>query len=290
MGLAMNGIKIVTRRERDVLGEGPLWSPARNSLFWVDVVGQQLHCLRFGDGTISSWSMPEPIGWIVERNNSDGFLIGLKSGFALFWPDPFRIEKIGNPEPHRPHNRLNDAKADRFGRIWAGSKDDHNKEATGALYRLDADHTWSRQDDGYCVANGPTFSMDYRILYHTDTSARVVYAFNLSGDGELSEKRVWLRFQEDWGYPDGMTTDAEGCVWIAHWGGARISRFLPNGTLDRIIRMPATNITSIAFGGNDLRRLFVTSAMLGCEQEQAAGCLFELDSGVQGIAPHTFAG
>ena len=287
----MNKIKIVDRAERDTLGEGPVWSSRLSSLLWVDIVGQKIHRLHLPTDSISTWSVPEPIGWILERRDKEGFVVGLKSGFAFVWLDPFRIEKIGNPESDRPHNRLNDAKVDRWGRIWAGSKDDRDQEVSGALYRLDANLTWSRQDDGYWVANGPTFSLDHHTMFHADSGARVVYAFDLEEDGTLARRRAWRRFPEDWGYPDGMTTDTEGSIWIAHWGGARISRFSPDGTLDRSITLPTRNITSISFGGNDLRRMFVTSATLGGEGEPAAGALFELlDVGVQGVAPYDFAG
>lgn len=286
----MTEIRIVERSGRDTLGEGPLRSPRLNSLFWVDIIDQRLNRVQLENGVVSSWPMPETICWIVERSAGVGFVIGLKGDAALFEHDPFRIERIGTLEPDRPNNRLNDAKVDDHGRIWAGSKDDRDQDATGALYRLDTDYTWSRRDDGYLVANGPTFGLDSRTLYHADTGARVVHAFDLSEDGMLSNKRVWLRFNRDWGYPDGMTTDAEGSIWIAHWAGGRISRFFPDGFLDRSISMPATYITSITFGGADLRRMFVTSAAVGCEHESAAGQLFELDAGVQGIAPRAFLG
>lgn len=286
----MSKIQIVDRAERDALGEGPVWSSRLSSLFWVDIVGQKIHRLHLPTGSISTWPVPVPIGWILERRTEEGFIAGLKTGFAFVWLDPFRIETIGNPETDRHHNRLNDAKVDRWGRIWAGSKDDRDQEVSGALYRLDANLTWSRQDDGYSVANGPTFSLDHHTMFHTDSGARVVYAFDLGEDGTLCRRRVWLRFHEEWGYPDGMTTDAEGGIWIAHWGGARVSRFSPDGTLDHSIALPASNITSIAFAGNDLRRMFVTSATLGSEGEPTAGALFELDAGVQGIAPYNFAG
>lgn len=286
----MNELKIVPRTEQDLLGEGPTWSARSDSLYWVDILGQKVHRLVLATGLISTWSVPEPIGWVVERRDQDGFLAGLKSGFALLWLDPFRIERIGNPEPDRERNRLNDAKVDSHGRVWAGSMDNQLQQPTGAFYRVDPDHTWSRQDDGYKVANGPTFSVDCRTVFHTDSIARAIYAFDLNDDGTLSGRRVWLEFPEEWGYPDGMTTDAEGYIWVAHYGGARISRFSPDGTLDRVIPMPAANITSIAFGGSDLRRMFVTSASIGRETESAAGALFEVDAGVQGIAPCYFAG
>jgi sugar lactone lactonase YvrE len=267
-----------------------MWCDSQNALFWVDIFGKKIHRLCPATGQIRSWLVPELIGWIIERRNGNGFVAGLKSGFAFLGLDPVSIEWIGNPETDRPFNRPNDAKADRQGRIWAGTKDDRDQEATGALYRLDPGLQWSRVDDRYAVANGPTFSLDYRTVFHTDSAARTVYALDLADNGDIVKRRVWLRFEEEWGYPDGMATDAEGCIWIAHWGGARVSRFRANGKLDRSIAMPTTNITSVTFGGPDLGQMFVTSASYGCEGEPDAGALFEVDAGVEGIPTNTFAG
>jgi D-xylonolactonase len=272
------------------LGEGPLWSPSRQALFWVDIRAPALHRLDMESGAVASWPTPEPIGWIIERAGRDDFIIGIKSGFALLTLDPFAISPIGNPEPDRPHNRLNDAKADPCGRIWAGSMDDREQEVSGALYRLDPDLSWSRQDDGYLVANGPAFSLDGAILYHTDSGRRVIYAFDLAPDGTLSGKRVFITFDSEWGYPDGMTVDAEGGLWVAHWGGGRVSRFRPDGSLERSIRLPATNVTSVAFGGSSLTSMFVTSSADGMDQEDRAGALFLLEPGVAGLPPRGFAG
>ena len=172
--------------------------------------------------------------------------------------DPFAITHLCDPEPDRPHNRLNDAKVDAWGRIWAGSKDDRDEVASGALYRLDPDGAWSRHDDDHIVTNGPTFSPDGRIMYHSDSGRRTVHRYALRPDGSLADKEVFLRFEDAWGYPDGMTTDADGGLWIAHWGGGRLSRFRADASLDRSIALPVSNVTNILFAGADLERMFVT--------------------------------
>jgi sugar lactone lactonase YvrE len=287
----MSNVRIVQRPNSDELGEGPMWSSRQNALFWVDIFRQRLNRLSLGSGEISTWDMPERIGWIVEREGRSDFIIGLKSGFAALSLEPFSIQHIGNPEPERPQNRLNDAKTDAAGRIWAGSMDDRETgEASGALYRLDPDLTWSRRDDDYVIANGPTFSPDGRTMYHTDTGRATVFAFDLNAEGELSNKRVFLKFEQDHGHPDGMTTDSEGGVWIAHWGAARISRFRPDSIFDRSISLPANNITSIVFAGPGLDRMFVTSARLRSQGEREAGSLFEVEAGVRGNRAVPFAG
>jgi sugar lactone lactonase YvrE len=234
--------------------------------------------------------MPEKIGWAIECTDDRRFIIGLKSGFARLDIDSMEIQRIGHPEPDRPHNRLNDAKVDGAGRIWAGTMDDREIAASGALYRLDPSLAWTRHDDGYGVTNGPTFSSDGTTLYHTDSLNRTVFAFDLTEAGTLANKRVFLRFDDSWGYPDGMCTDSDGGIWIAHWGGGRVSRFSPDGRLDRSIALPASQITSCAFGGSGLDRMFVTSAAVGVEDEPLAGALFEVESGARGMAPRLFGG
>lgn len=277
-------------RARALLGEGPVYDARDEALYFVDIKGQEL--CRFGleDGAQRRWAVPEPIGWVAPRAAHPGFVAGFKSGFALLDLDPFHIVPLGSPEPERATNRLNDAKVDAQGRIWAGSKDDEDKRTSGALYRLDPTLCWTRVDDGYGVANGPTFSLDGRTLYHADSAARVVYRFNVAADGSVSERKVFVRFDEAWGYPDGMTTDAEDGVWIAHWDGARISRFTPDGALDRSIAFPVSRPTSCAFAGRSLQRMFVTSAAVGGDDEELAGSLFEVDAGVRGAPTFAFAG
>jgi sugar lactone lactonase YvrE len=286
----MAPVKAISRESRDILGEGPIWSASRNAVFWVDIFGRQVHRLEFENGSTTTWSVPERIGWIVEREGRDEFVAGLKTGFVHLQLDPFSIQPIGDPEPDRPQNRLNDAKTDAAGRIWCGSKDDSEQTSSGALYRLDPDFTWSRHDDGYGVTNGPAFSTDGKTMYHTDSPLRTVFAFDIDEQGELSRKREFIRFESGWGYPDGMATDAERGLWVAHWGGARISRFHPDGRLDRSIPIPATNVTSIVFAGPELDRMFVTSAAFGCEDEPMAGALFEVEANVRGYPVRPFAG
>jgi len=278
------------------LGEGPLWSPREAALYWVDIKAPALHRYRPEDGDKTSWVMPEPIGWVIERANGEGLVAGFKDrGFAFLTPGTMMPEIIGQPEPDYPDNRFNDAKADAQGRIWAGTMDDNEREAHGSLYRLDPDLDWHRVDKGYVVTNGPAISPDGGTLYHTDTFEGTIYAFDISKDGRLKNKRVFISIPEGDGYPDGMTCDAEGCLWVAHWGGWRITRFTPSGQADRVVQMPVSQVTSVAFGGADLKRLFITSASIGLSEKELAeqplaGGLFEIDPGVTGLPAGQFGG
>jgi len=279
-----------------ILGEGPLWSAREGALYWVDIKAPALHRYRPSDGDKTSWVMPERIGWVIERANGEGLIAGFKGrGFAFLTPGTMAPETIGQPEPDYPDNRFNDAKADAAGRIWAGTMDDNEREASGALYRLDPDLEWYRMDRGYTVTNGPAISPDQRRLYHTDTFEGTIYAFDLADNGKLSNKRAFVTIPEGDGYPDGMTCDAEGGLWVAHWVGWRYTRFTPGGEVDRVIEMPVAQVTSCAFGGADLDRLSVTSASVGLDEEDReeqpqAGGLFEIVPGVKGLPGGQFGG
>jgi D-xylonolactonase len=290
-GAVMSDFQVIERAQRDQLGEGPFWSARENALYWVDIKAPRVNRLALDERAVDSWPMPEAIGWLIERRNGAGFVAGFKSGFAMLTLDPLTISPIADPEPLSPDTRMNDAKADARGRIWAGTMDEQDQaRPIGSLYRLDPDLSWRSADGGYHIANGPAFSPDQRTLYHADSARRVVYRYDLTDEGGLENKRAFVTFADDWGYPDGMTVDEEGCVWIAAWGGGRINRFAPDGVLDRSIALPASQVTSCAFGGPRLDRLFVTTAAMGREDEPSAGALFEVDARCRGLPPGQFGG
>ena len=286
---SIGGFEVVPHGCRDELGEGPIWSARDQAIYWVDILDPSVHRLSLADQRSHTWKMPETVGWLIERQKQPGFIAGFTSGFAQLHLDPLTVQPLDDPEPDIENNRMNDAKVDTAGRIWAGTMDRDGARASGALYRLDPDHSWHKMDAGYLVTNGPTFSPDGRILYHTDTLRRTIYRFDLQPDGTITGKRPLITFPEDTGYPDGMTTDCEGCLWVAHWGGGRITRFTADGDVVRVIPLPATQITSCVFAGPRLDRMFVTSAA-GGRTEPLAGELFEIDPGVRGCAATLFGG
>jgi xylono-1,5-lactonase len=273
-----------------ILGEGPLWVARESAVYWVDIKGRALHRLSLADESHTRWSMPQMLGWVAARRDHPGFIAGFESGFARLFLDPVRIEPVCAPEAHLPSSRMNDAAVDRAGRIWAGTMDDREQAPTGCLYRLDAAGNCTRHDTGYVVSNGPTFSPQHDVLYHTDTTRRVIYRFALRADGSLGAREEFVVFPEEWGWPDGMATDLEGGIWVAHWGGSRLSRFLPNGRLDRVIELPVAQVTSCCFAGPTLERMFVTTASIGRSDEPSAGFLFEVEPGVRGAPTYAYAG
>ena len=277
---------------RAILGEGPLWSPSLDRLIFVDILGSRLIAWSPTSGDAPEWTLPEPCCWLIERADGNGFLAGLRTRIVHLALDlitgPEIVAELARPEAGIPGNRFNDGKADPWGRAWAGTMDEREKEKRGWLYRIDPDGAVTRQDGPYGVANGPAFSPDGRTLFHTDSAAREVYAFDLSPQGELANKRVHIRFSDKDGYPDGMTTDAEGGLWIAHWDGGRITRFDPQGLPERSISLPCSRVTSCAFFGRELETLAVTTARYQRSAEPLAGALFTVAPGVRGLPAARF--
>ena len=280
-----------------VLGEGPVWDARTGALWWVDIKGPAIHRLMLGDdphacGDRRSWTPPFRVSALAPRSRS-GLIAATERGFAHVDPEAASYELLHDPESDRPGNRSNDGKVDGRGRFWAGTMDDAEEAASGALYRLDPDLRTTRVDDGYKVTNGPAFGPDGRVMYHTDSATQTVYAFDLADDGAASGRRVHLQFGEGDGYPDGMTVDADGCLWIAFWDGWCIRRFAPDGTRLAERRVPVPRPTSVAFAGPKLDRMFVTSASIGLSRAEhpLAGGLFEIPApDATGVAVPLFEG
>ena len=277
-----------------MLGEGPVWSEALNAVLWVDIKGNRLHSHSLATGANRVWTLPEAISWVAERAGG-GLIAGLARGFAFLDLDSLAIDLIGHPEPDCPENRFNDAKVDPQGRLWAGTMHDQATQATGALYCLHPDLSWQCRDRGYIVTNGPAFSPDGRILYHCSTTTGEVFRFDLNDGGALSNKRLFARLGREEGWPDGLAVDADGGLWVARWQGWGLSRYRPDGALDRKISLPVSQVTSMAFAGPDLDRLFVTSAAIGLSdaerrKQPEAGGLFELRPGCAGLPAGKFRG
>jgi xylono-1,5-lactonase len=286
-----------------ILGEGPVWLPAREQLLWVDVKSQFIHLYAPENDQRCSYHLPEPIGACLPA--VDGrFLCALKSGLLLVdLPDhhgldvveisPAAMVPFADPEPGLGNNRFNDAKVDNHGRLWVGSMDDAEQDDTGALYQVQWDGSFRQMDRGYIVTNGPAFSPDGGTLYHTDTFAGEIYAFDLDAAGHLSDKRLHIKIPPADGYPDGMTIDCDGHIWLAHFAGGRLTRFDPSGQPVAILRLPVSNITSCAFGGPNLDQLFITTARWTLSEEAIAaeplaGGLFVAEPNCRGWASPLF--
>lgn len=274
-----------------VLGEGPVWVAREEALYWVDIVSGQL--FRHTPGRTDVLRPSEALCSIVPRPRG-GFIGGSLDGLVAISED-FAVTPLVHPEPDQQGNRFNDGKVDRAGRFWAGTMDRKVNGNTGSLYRFDPDLSWTRVDSGYAVPNGPAFSVDGRTMYHTDSGRQTIYAFDLDDAGNASNRRIFARFEAGEGYPDGMTVDAEDCLWIAFWDGWCLRRLSPGGRRVHKVAVPVQRPTSCTFGGKDLDQLFITSASLDLtsaemERQPKAGGLFCFEPGVSGIADLPFAG
>lgn len=243
------------------LGEGPVWRAEEAALWFVDIKRKQIHRWRPQIGDCRTWDAPSAPGFLAPIRGG-AWLAGLKSGLHRFDPLIGGFELITEVEDARLGNRLNDGFVDREGRLWFGSMHDPEKDLSGALYRFDA-RGLKRMDAGYCVTNGPAVSPDGRTFYHTDTLQKVIYAYDLGADGEIADRRVFVRIEPDAGYPDGSAVDAEGCLWTALYCGWAARRYSPKGELLQTVRFPVANVTKIAFGGIDLMTAFAVTASQG---------------------------
>lgn len=283
----------VVARCDTLLGEGPVWAGREQALYWVDIKTPSIWRWSFDSRETTRWTPPWRIGAIAPRAVG-GFIAAGDMGFAFVDLEQDRYNPICHPEAGLRGNRFNDGKVDPQGCFWAGTMDDAEIETSGALYRLDPTLSWQCVDRDYLVTNGPAFSPDGSILYHSDSALRTVYRFPVDADGAIGAREAFLHFGENDGYPDGMTSDVEGCLWIAFWDGGCVRRFSPEGAQLDQIDLPAQRPTSCAFGGPDLDRLFISSARVGLDdvldEQPLAGSLFMVRPGVRGIEQPPFAG
>jgi len=280
------------------LGEGPIWHPDEQALYWVDLLNRRVYRYRPTTGKPDAFEASVAIT-VLGLRAAGGWVAATTDGFA-FWDSGRReVELIVNPEAHLAYTRFNDGAVDCAGRFWAGTmnKDIEDPSVTdGSLYRLDPDGSCHKMGAGFTVANGIGWSLDHRTMYFADTLRSVIYAYDFDPvGGTIENRRPFAQVSPEEGYPDGLTVDSEGCVWSALWGGWKVVRFDPAGRAVDEVRLPASNVSSCAFGGPDLHDLYVTSAWesLSAEerkQQPLAGDLFRVRLPVGGLEEPRFAG
>jgi len=266
------------------LGEGPLWW--QGAVWFTDIKQNSVHRFDPASGQKQSWRAPSQVGFLAPLNNGH-FVAGAKTGLYDFDPAGGQFALIRTVEPDRPANRLNDGAVDPTGRLWFGSMDDEERQPSGMLYRFYRG-SLAPMDSGYVITNGPAFSPDTRILYHTDTLERCIYAFDLREDGSLANKRVFATIEEGAGYPDGSVVDSEGCLWTGLFGGWSARRYAPDGRLLERVAFPVANVTKLAFGGTNLTTVYATTARKGLDAaalsaQPEAGGLFCFEAQVPGL-------
>lgn len=270
------------------LGEGSIWHPVEKKLLWVDIEGKALHIYDPVSGNDKTIPVGERIGTVVPVAKG-GALVALQNGIHKLDIETGRLTLIVNPLPDAGL-RFNDGKCDPSGRFWVGSNALDSRRKGASLYRLDSDGSVRAMLDSVSISNGIVWTADRKTMYYNDTPTMTVQAFDYDdATGAITGRRIAIRIPRGSGAPDGMTIDAEGKLWIALWGGNCVARFDPQtGELLRKIHVPAPNVSSCAFGGEDLATLYITTARAWVSPDKLkefplSGGLFAVTPGVKGV-------
>jgi sugar lactone lactonase YvrE len=268
------------------LGEGPVWDDQHQALYWVDIPEGRVHRMD-ADGSLTSWDVGQPVGAVVVRA-SGGLVVAVRDGFMALDLASGELAMLAPVEQDRPENRMNDGACDRAGRFFAGTMADDERPAAGALYRLDPDLSVTRLLTGVGISNGIGWSPDERLMYYVDSHTHQVDVFDYDpATGAIDGRRRFAAVGQGDVQPDGLTVDADGGVWVAVWGGGTVLHHDPSGELREALRLPAERVTSCAFGGLGLDRMYVTTA---AGPGQHAGSMFVWEPGVTGQPGYPFRG
>jgi sugar lactone lactonase YvrE len=275
-------------------GEGPLWDAATARLWWVDITGQRVHCFDPQSSNDSSWSTSGQPGGVVLSAAGEP-VVASPEGLAVLDRSTGTMDLRVPIEQDRPENRANDAKVDGRGRAWVGTMAFDKRARNAALYRVDGGQV-SRVADGLTICNGPAFDEPQGRLYLADTAIMVVDVFDLDpATGAIDRRRRFLDFSDAQVWPDGMTVDDEGMLWVALGRAGAVHRYRPDGTLDGVVEVPTSNPTSVAFGGIDGGDLYITTSWFDLEidsrnAQPLAGLIFRCRPGVTGPPSPRYAG
>ncbi|MFH9015248.1 SMP-30/gluconolactonase/LRE family protein [Streptomyces sp. NPDC017943] len=281
----------VAVRAESELGEGPTWDAAAGRLLWLDVLGCRVHTYDPATGRRTTRRTDQHVGAVKPRAGG-GLVLNLRDGIGLLDPEEdgtgggFRWLRR-EPVPGR---RANDAAVAPDGSLWAGTMRYDEAPGGGTLSRVTGDGSAETVLDDVTVSNGTGWSPDGRLMYYIDTPTRRVEVFD-HADGRVSGRRTLAEIEEGAGFPDGLTVDADGCVWVALWQGSAVRRYTPDGRLDRVVDLPVPLVTACAFGGAGLGDLYVTTARTGLTDPPAlAGSLFVVPGAGRGLPQPAFAG
>ncbi len=270
------------------LGEGPAWDAKTQTLYWVDVLEKRIYA-----GSKLFLQLDDFVSCLAPRTDG-GFVIAQRFGFWTFEPDTNKLFTLASPKGEPSNNRFNDGKCDPRGRFVAGTMDHNEQETSGSLYSLSPEGRIKKLLKDVRISNGLAWSPDCATMYFIDTPTREVKAFEYDIEtGQIANPRVLIHFEDTFGWPDGMTTDANGNLWIAMWGGARVTQWNPRGVLMEQFGIPALNPTSCVFGGPNLNELFITTARVGMDaaamkKYPQAGGVFRMETNVTGMPTYEF--
>lgn len=294
----MTAFDVIDRPERDELGEGPVWDVQAQALFWVDIVDRRVFRLDPATGEVRRWRTPSMVSMAVPTVRGD-LLVALENGAHRLDYATSATRLHAAPDA-APANRSNDAKVDNEGRLLLGTMFNTtgpNREPltmpgpTGALFRIDPNGGSERLLSAVGIPNALAFSPDGRRVTFADTRRDVIWSFAYTPEGRLEDRRLLL--QGGPGHPDGAAMDVEGCLWNARWGAGVVIRITPDGRIDRTLKLPVAQPSCCAFGGADMKTLYVTSArqqLQGLEPDALDGALFAVPLDVAGVATARFGG
>lgn len=279
----------------DELGEGVTWDHAGRRLVSVDIMRGRVHLYDPASGLVRTLEAGQPVGAVVPCRDGD-LMLATRDGFARLEPDSGALKFVAHVELDRPGQRMNDGACDPAGRFWAGTMCMQERPGLGALYRLDPDGSVHTMITGIGISNGIDWSLDASRMYYVDSLTQRIDEFDFDlASGAIANRRPFVTIDPSDGCPDGLTVDAEGGIWLALWGGWAIRRYLPDGTLDRVLRVPVSHPTTCAFGGARLDTLYITSATIRLtarerEAQALAGAVILHRPGIIGRPAHAFAG
>ncbi|MCZ2723675.1 SMP-30/gluconolactonase/LRE family protein [Marinomonas sp. 15G1-11] len=280
-------------QQRHHLAEGPFWSDAEQSLYWVDIPACQVWCWNQTTGQYTHWTLPQKVS-AVFTTQSNRLLVTLADGVAYLDKETGVLAYLCKLDEDIPGNRSNDAKCDANGSLWVGTMDDAETSLTGRLWKVLATGEKQKMLDGIGIANTLAWDESRDVFYFGDSMKGAVHAFSSAEFTDIRDQEAFLKTPAGMG-PDGSAIDVEGCLWNAQWDGSRVVRYSPQGEILQVIELPFAKPTSCAFGGANGKTLFITSASVDMnetelEASSLAGHVVAIEVDVAGAPGQAFAG
>ncbi|PUU91714.1 SMP-30/gluconolactonase/LRE family protein [Halanaerobium sp. ST460_2HS_T2] len=277
------------------IAEGPFWDQDKQLLYWIDILKKTINIYDPAAAKNKIIQLDKMIGALIPTTEPGELLTALEDGLYIIDLETLEKQFLVNPESNTEETRFNDGKCDPDGRFWVGTMDLEEDKPIGSLYCLNQNLTLEEKAKDIKISNGLAWSLDNRTMYYIDSPTKKVVAFDYNLEtGEISNKREIIKVAEGKGVPDGMTIDNQGKLWIAHFGGAQVSRWDPE-TGEKIDRvdLPVSNVTSCSFGGRNLDELYITTASVGLSEQEKreqplAGGIFKYQAGVKGLRADRF--
>ncbi len=277
---------------KSLLGEGPFYKEDENSLYWTDIKDFRIYKYDLASKKVEYFQFSKAIGSFVFTSNNK-ILATTNEGYEYLDLKTLEITPLVNPEKNLVNNRFNDGKCDARGRYFAGTMDNNEEKIMGSLYCLDKNIIEKKEKDLF-ISNGLGWNKDSSKFYLTDSPKRIIYVYDYDlKTSIMSNKQIFATINNEDGYPDGLCIDEEDYIWSAHWAGSKITRYKPDGSIDKIIELPVPNVTSCCFGGKDFKTLFITSAQKDLSKEELlasplSGSTFILETNVKGQKPNLY--